>query len=58
MVKCSYCTSNIEAGTGIMFVKKNGALRYYCSDRCYKANEIYGKKPNKKEIAELTKAKK
>ena len=58
MVKCSYCTQNIEAGTGLMYVKKNGALRYYCSDRCYKNNEIYRKKPNQKEITNDLKAKK
>ncbi len=57
-MKCSYCTMEIEAGTGIEYVKKNGALRYYCSDRCYKMNELYGRKPNKKEIAGLTKGKK
>jgi large subunit ribosomal protein L24e len=52
-MKCSYCTQEIEQGTGLMYVKKNGMLRYYCSDRCYKFNEVYGKKPNKKEIAGL-----
>jgi large subunit ribosomal protein L24e len=56
-MKCSYCTSEIEQGTGLMYVKKNGALRYYCSDRCYKFNEVFGKKPNKKEIAGLLKGK-
>lgn len=56
-MKCSYCTQEIEQGTGLMYVKKNGALRYYCSDRCYKFNEIYSKKPNKKEISGLLKGK-
>lgn len=55
-MKCSHCTSEIEKGTGLIYVKRNGAIRYYCSDRCYKYNEMYGKKPNKKEIEEAAKA--
>ncbi|MCL4552279.1 MAG: 50S ribosomal protein L24e [Candidatus Marsarchaeota archaeon] len=51
MVKCSYCIKEIERGTGLIYVKKNGAIRHYCSDRCYKFNELYGKKASKKEIA-------
>jgi large subunit ribosomal protein L24e len=56
-MKCSYCTSEIEKGTGLIYVKRNGAIRYYCSDRCYKYSEIYRKKPNKKEISISSKAK-
>ena len=26
MVKCSFCQTNIEKGTGIMFVKKDGKV--------------------------------
>ncbi len=50
-MKCSYCTSEIERGTGLEYVKRNGAIRYYCSDRCFKYNEVYQKKPNRKEMA-------
>ncbi len=58
-MKCSYCSSEIEKGTGIEYVKRNGAIRYYCSDRCYKFNEVYKKKPNTKEMAsDAKKAKK
>jgi large subunit ribosomal protein L24e len=56
-MKCSYCTSEIERGTGLVYVKRNGAIRYYCSDRCYKYSELYRKKPSKKEIALSAKAK-
>ncbi|MGC8699742.1 MAG: 50S ribosomal protein L24e, partial [Candidatus Micrarchaeia archaeon] len=35
-MKCSYCSREIEKGTGIMYVKKNGTIRYYCSNRCMK----------------------
>ncbi len=57
-MKCSYCTSEIEKGTGLEYVKRNGAIRYYCSDRCYKYAEVLKRKPNKKEIAGPSKAKK
>jgi ribosomal protein L24E len=49
-MKCSYCTTEIEKGTGLMYVKRAGAVRYYCSHRCYRLNEIQGRRPNAKEI--------
>jgi len=51
MPKCSYCLKEIEKGTGMMYVRRNGSIKYYCSTRCYKLDVIYGKKPNKKEIS-------
>ncbi|MGC8538626.1 MAG: 50S ribosomal protein L24e [Candidatus Micrarchaeia archaeon] len=52
-MKCSYCTREIEKGTGLMYVKKNGAIRYYCSSRCFKFDVIYRKRQNPKEIKEI-----
>ncbi len=49
-MKCSYCSREIEKGTGIMYVKKNGTIRYYCSNRCMKFDLVYSKKPNPKEL--------
>ncbi|MGC8676494.1 MAG: 50S ribosomal protein L24e [Candidatus Micrarchaeia archaeon] len=43
-MKCSYCSKDIEPGTGIMFVRKSGAIRYYCSNRCYKLDVLHRKK--------------
>ena len=57
-MKCSYCTTEIEKGTGMMYVKKNGSLRYYCSKRCFKFDNVYKKRPNAKEIREISKPKK
>ncbi|MDE1861097.1 MAG: 50S ribosomal protein L24e [Candidatus Micrarchaeota archaeon] len=51
-MKCSYCTAEIEKGTGLMYVKRAGAIRYYCSNRCYKFNEIHKRRINKKELKE------
>ncbi len=53
-MKCSYCTTEIEKGTGMMYVRKMGATKYYCSKRCYKYDVNFKKKPNKKEIKERT----
>lgn len=36
MVKCSFCGKNIERGTGKMFVKKDGKILYFCSNKCEK----------------------
>jgi len=32
--KCSFCGDLIEPGSGIMFVKKNGTIYYFCSRKC------------------------
>ncbi|MHC1566693.1 MAG: 50S ribosomal protein L24e [Candidatus Syntropharchaeia archaeon] len=34
--KCSFCGEEIEPGTGIMFVKKDGTIFYFCSSKCEK----------------------
>jgi len=31
---CSFCGSDIPPGTGKMFVKKDGAIFYFCSSKC------------------------
>jgi large subunit ribosomal protein L24e len=33
---CSFCGEEIEPGTGIMFVKKDGNILYFCSSKCEK----------------------
>jgi large subunit ribosomal protein L24e len=35
-MKCSFCNNNIEAGTGVMFVKNDGKIFYFCSKKCEK----------------------
>ncbi len=56
MAKCAYCTKDIEKGTGLMFVKRTGVSRYYCSNRCFKFDNVQQRKPKRKEIKELSKA--
>lgn len=55
-MKCSYCSKEIEKGTGMMYVKKMGAIRYFCSKRCFKFDVKFKKKVNAKEVKENLKA--
>ena len=48
-MRCSYCTREIEKGTGMMYVRKTGAVKYYCSDRCYKFDSVQHKGQRVKE---------
>lgn len=34
--KCSFCGSDIEPGTGRMFVKRDGTIFYFDKNKCYK----------------------
>ncbi len=33
---CSFCSSEITAGTGKMFIRKTGKVLYFCSSKCEK----------------------
>jgi large subunit ribosomal protein L24e len=45
--KCSFCRDTIEPGTGIMFVKKDGHVLYFCSSKCEKNLIKLGRTPRK-----------
>jgi len=34
--KCSFCGREIEPGTGIMYVKNDGSILWFCSSKCRK----------------------
>lgn len=34
--ECSFCKTEMELGTGKMFVKRDGSLFYFCSSKCEK----------------------
>ena len=36
MSNCSFCKSEIEAGTGKMLVRNNGKVLWFCSRKCEK----------------------
>lgn len=48
-MKCSYCSKEIEKGTGFAYVRKAGVIRYFCSKRCYRLNTIQNRKYREKE---------
>jgi len=37
MADCSFCGTIIEKGTGVMYVKKDGKILWFCSTKCEKA---------------------
>lgn len=36
MAKCTFCKKDIEPGTGMMFVKNDGKISYFCCSKCEK----------------------
>lgn len=43
---CSFCGNEIEPGTGLMFVKNDGSILWFCSSKCFK-NFKLGRDPKK-----------
>jgi large subunit ribosomal protein L24e len=35
-VLCTFCGKNIPPGTGLMFVRNDGTILYFCSGKCKK----------------------
>ena len=31
---CNFCGSMLEPGTGKMYIRKDGAIYYFCSSKC------------------------
>ncbi|HDD04869.1 50S ribosomal protein L24e [Nanoarchaeota archaeon] len=48
-MKCSFCGKEIEPGTGIMYVRNDGKIFYFCSSKCEKNMLKLGRKPKKVE---------
>jgi len=44
--KCSFCGGKIEPGTGLMFVRNDGSVLYFCSSKCER-NLRLGRKPQR-----------
>lgn len=36
MPKCTFCSNEMEQGTGKMLVKNDGKIIYFCSSKCEK----------------------
>jgi large subunit ribosomal protein L24e len=44
---CTFCGSEIEPGTGRMYVKKDGVIYNFCTSKCYKNMVILGRVPRR-----------
>lgn len=44
---CSFCGEDIEPGTGKMFVKKDGTVYSFCSNKCKKNRIDIGRVPRR-----------
>ena len=45
MAKCVFCGTNIQRGTGMMYVKVDGRVMNFCSKKCEKSVLKFNKKP-------------
>ncbi|MDI6642769.1 MAG: 50S ribosomal protein L24e [Candidatus Hodarchaeaceae archaeon] len=44
--KCSFCGGRVEPGSGLMFVRRDGTISFFCSSKC-EHNERLGRKPHR-----------
>jgi len=47
MAKCSFCGINLKPGFGMMYVKVDGKILYFCSSKCRKNMIKLNRKPIK-----------
>lgn len=45
--QCAFCANDIEPGTGISFVRKNGQLVRFCSRKCRRSLIDFKRDPRK-----------
>lgn len=55
-MKCSFCNSMLEPGTGVMFIKNDGKVFYFCSKKCERNMIKLKREP--KDVRWVTKKKK
>lgn len=55
--KCSFCEMPIEPGRGMMFVKRDGTVFYFCSSKCERNMINLGRKRRKVKWATKAKVK-
>ena len=44
---CTFCGSEIEPGTGRMYIKKDGVVFNFCTSKCFKNMVILGRVPRR-----------
>lgn len=45
--RCSFCGNSTSLGTGVMFVKNDGSIQYFCSSKCRKNSMSLKRDPRK-----------
>lgn len=45
--KCSFCGKEVMPGTGIMYVRNDGTVLWFCSSKCRKNMLKLGRDPRK-----------
>ncbi len=45
MPKCSFCSGQIEQGTGKIFIENTGKTHWFCSSKCEKNTRKLGRDP-------------
>ncbi|HKM50223.1 MAG: 50S ribosomal protein L24e [Candidatus Bathyarchaeia archaeon] len=44
---CSFCGKGFPQATGMMFIKNDGSILYFCSSKCRKSLMVYRRDPRK-----------
>lgn len=57
-MKCTFCGEEIESGTGLMYVKKDGKIFHFCSSKCEKNQIGLGRKSRKVKWTEASRLEK
>ena len=47
-LKCSFCSETMPFGTGLMYVRNDGRILYFCNSKCERNTEIGREGKNKK----------
>lgn len=47
MARCTFCDTTLKQGTGKMYVKKDGKIFYFCTNKCEKNALKLKRKPLK-----------
>jgi large subunit ribosomal protein L24e len=45
--KCSFCGHDFPPGTGMMFIKNDGSILWFCSSKCRKSSLFMGRDARK-----------
>jgi len=46
-VNCNFCKQEIQKGTGLLYVKKDGSIVHFCSNKCRKNKLKLKRNPRK-----------